>query len=346
MLDKVEINSSRRKRATLKDIAALAGVGTATVERALHSRGNVRPETCRRILTIARDLEYFPTLPDLHQGVLRIDVLLVRPETLFYARLSQAFKTLAASLGKDIQVHRNFVGEADIAAFVARIRDAPYRRSALVIACPSHPDILEALYHVASDGLPVIQIVTRNLPGLPYVGIDNHAAGRTAALCLTRSLSQRSGSLLALCHSMTYANHRERIEGFSDFLSGQAAQQHRLADILFDGDDPDEAARLLHQAILDNPDLIGVYTAGGDNLRIGEVLRRHRQRSLCWIGHEVNPVTRACLIDGTMSFAIDQTPETQAGLALHLSLQKLGIIPALIGFDPPQFRLVTSENIG
>ncbi|RUT24808.1 LacI family transcriptional regulator [Asaia sp. W19] len=345
MLDKITPENGRRKRATLRDIAALAGVGTATVERALNNRGNVRPDTCRRILGIARDLDYFPTLPSLHQGVLRVDVLLVRPDTLFYSRLSQSFEKLAASLGKDIQIHRSFVPESDVEAFAARIQQAPYPRSALILACPSHPVILDALKRVADQDMPVIQLMSRNLASLPYVGIDNRAAGRTAALCMTRSLRQRPGSVIALCHSMAYANHRERIEGFSEYLANAPSPHPELSEVLFDRDDPEEAARLLHQAIRDRPDLVGVYTAGGDNLRIGDVLRRHAARRLCWIGHEVNPITRGCLIDGTMDFAIDQTPETQAGLALHLCLQKLGIIPSLIGFDPPKFRLVTSENL-
>ncbi|WP_336945932.1 LacI family DNA-binding transcriptional regulator [Asaia sp. HN010] len=338
-------DAPRKKRATLRDIAALAGVGTATVERVLNNRGNVRPETCRRIVTIARDLDYFPSLPSLHRGVLRIDVLLVRPETLFYTRLSNAFERLAASLGKDIVIHRSFVAEHDIADFVSRIRHAPHRRAALILACPAHPDILDALREMAIQNLPIIQLITRNLPELPYVGIDNHAAGRTAALCLTRTLTHRPGALIALCHSMAYANHRERIDGFSDFIATRPYGAHFLSEVLFDRDDPEEAARLLHQAIIENPDLVGVYTAGGDNLRIGDVLRRHADRQICWVGHEVNAITRVCLTDGIMAFAIDQSPETQAGLALHACLQRLGIIPSLIGFEAPKFRLVTPENL-
>lgn len=361
MPDRVAHRESRRKRATLRDIAALAGVGTATVERALNNRGNVRPETCRRILTVARDLDYFPSLPDLHRGVLRIDVLLVRPETLFYSRLNRAFATLAASLGKDIQIHRSFVRESDTQAFAARIRHAPYPRSALILASPSHPEILDALRDGACHDMPVIQIMTRNLPELPYIGIDNYAAGRTAAHCLSRGLTMngrsmggletgegvhKPQSLIALCHSMAYANHRERIAGFSSYLTERPGNGVFLKEVLFDRDDPEEAARLVHHAILNDPDLAGFYTAGGDNLRIGDVLRHHTSRKLLWVGHEINDITRQCLIDGIMDFAIDQTPEAQAGLALTLCLQKLGVLPRLIGVEAPKFRLVTSENLG
>ena len=45
-------------RPTLKDVAVAAGVGTATVDRVLNKRGNVREATARRILKAARLVGY------------------------------------------------------------------------------------------------------------------------------------------------------------------------------------------------------------------------------------------------------------------------------------------------
>ncbi|AEG58152.1 regulatory protein LacI (plasmid) [Sinorhizobium meliloti AK83] len=72
-----------------RDIARHAGVGTATVERVLNGRGGVRPELVEKVVVAARALNYPRTLPDAHRGLLRIEVLLVRPETTFYRRLSK-----------------------------------------------------------------------------------------------------------------------------------------------------------------------------------------------------------------------------------------------------------------
>jgi LacI family transcriptional regulator len=64
---------------TFCDIARHAGVGTATVERVLNGRGGVRPATTERVLAAARALDYPRRLPEVHRGLLRIEVIIVRP---------------------------------------------------------------------------------------------------------------------------------------------------------------------------------------------------------------------------------------------------------------------------
>ena len=45
-----------------------------------------------------------------------------------------------------------------------------------------------------------------------FVGIDNYAAGRTAAHFISR-MTRETGPVVALCHPI-YQVHRERIRGF------------------------------------------------------------------------------------------------------------------------------------
>ena len=48
--------------ATIKEIAALAGVSRGTVDRVLNDRGAVNPETAEKIRKIAKELDYKPCL--------------------------------------------------------------------------------------------------------------------------------------------------------------------------------------------------------------------------------------------------------------------------------------------
>ena len=54
--------STAMRKATLQDIADLAGVSRATVDRALHGRGRVMEGTRQNILRIARELNHSPNL--------------------------------------------------------------------------------------------------------------------------------------------------------------------------------------------------------------------------------------------------------------------------------------------
>ncbi len=108
-------------------------------------------------------------------------MILVRPETTFYARMAQAFERLASALDPSITIHRTFLPESDPDAIATRIAEPGFRRAGLILAVPDHPLIRTALLKVEAEGLPIVQVVTRTTGvETAYVGIDNLAAGRVA----------------------------------------------------------------------------------------------------------------------------------------------------------------------
>src|SRR5579863_7496437 len=100
------------RKAGMDQIAALAGVGIATVDRVLNERGNVSPETARRVIEAARQLKWPRILPVPYRRGLRLDVLLARPDTPFFQRLNEAFANAANSLDRSVMVQRSFVDES------------------------------------------------------------------------------------------------------------------------------------------------------------------------------------------------------------------------------------------
>jgi LacI family transcriptional regulator len=133
------------KKVTLADLAREAKVGAATVERVLNARGNVRPETAERVVIAARKLGYDRRLPERHHGIIRIEVIMVRPDTPFFARLNQAFARIAASLESSVVIHRTFLDELDPVSLARHIATPGFRRSGLIIAAPDHPEVKASL---------------------------------------------------------------------------------------------------------------------------------------------------------------------------------------------------------
>lgn len=330
---------------TFRDIARLAGVGTATVERVLNARGGVRPATVERVLAAARALDLPRRLPEAHRGLTRIDVLLVRPDSSFFGRLGRAFERIVAVLDPAISVHRAFLPEDDPAAIAARIAEPPHRRSGVILAVPDHPSVRAALARVLAEGVPVVQVVTQAaVAGADYVGIDNLAAGRTAALFLGR-MQPRPGPVVALCHSDVYPGHRDRLRGFSEHLRAWAPHLD-LAPALFHGDDRGRAGDLLLRALGTWPDLAGLYNAGGANGALAEVLQAHpRGREAFFVGHELTERTAQALRDGVMDVVLDQVPEAQARRAVDLVLQRLGFLPGPAENPPIRFVTLTAANL-
>ena len=73
--------SGRPRRVTLKDVAQAAGVSHQTVSRAINDKGEIDPETRRRVLDAARELRYRPS---------RFARGLVRPDTTTVGSNAQA----------------------------------------------------------------------------------------------------------------------------------------------------------------------------------------------------------------------------------------------------------------
>lgn len=331
---------------TYQEIARLAGVGTATVERVLNGRGGVRPETVEKVLAAARRLDHPRRLPEPYRGLVRVEVILVRPETSFFARLGAAFDRVAPTLDPSILVHRTFMAEDDPVGIAARIANPTFRRSGLILAVPDHPAIREALARVQAEGLPIVQIVTRATGvATDYVGIDNRAAGRTAALFLSR-MQARSGTVVAVCHSGTYQVHRERIRGFSDYLEDHPRPDLRFAQVLFGHDEGGRCAAVLREALRTWPDLVGLYNAGGANGALAAVLRAQRPgREVFFVGHELTDRSAEALREGIMSIVLDQAPETQARRAMDLMLAHLGYLQGEVPNPPIRLVTITAENV-
>lgn len=338
------------KKTRLVDIAAEAGVGLATVERVLNERGSVRPQTAEKVVLAAKRLGYKGLIPSLYRGTIRIEVILVRPESPFFSRLNRAFERIAASLDSSITVHRTFVEEDDPEKFAAHVDNISIRRHGLIVAAVDHPAIRESLRKARAAGVEVVQIVSY-LTGRDdvFVGIDNYAAGRTAGFYMSRMLRHAKGTVVAVCHSWAYQIHRERIRGFSDYLEFHGSPELQFSEVVFGLDDDVKSAEMMTQALRRCPDIVGIYNAGGANLGVGSVLQRfqeQRGRDCVWIGHELNDETRRFIASGLMTLVLDQAPETQARRALDTILSRMGIIDVPVSQEAVPFLTYTSENIG
>lgn len=63
------------RRVTLRDVARVAGVSHQTVSRAINGKGEIDPETQRRVLDVARELRYRPSR--FGRGLVRPDVMTI-----------------------------------------------------------------------------------------------------------------------------------------------------------------------------------------------------------------------------------------------------------------------------
>lgn len=193
-------------------------------------------------------------------------------------------------------------------------------------------------------GIAVVTLVS-DLPGSlrsGFVGIDNTAAGRTAASLMGRFC--RSGRIGLVAGSLGLRDHRERLEGFAEVLADEFPALE-LVGPLEGYDDEDMTAAAVAQ-LLARQDLAGLYNLGAGNegllaaLAAGGAAGRIRV-----IAHEVTEATRRGLADGSIDVVIDQNPDGEIAAAIAFARAlALGEAPEH-GPEPIEIGLFLRDNL-
>lgn len=343
------VNPNRRKKtARFEEIAALAGVSVSTVDRVLNERDTASVKTREKVVQAARQLGVPRVLPETRHGLIHIDIVLPDSSTPFFQRLNLALQRGVAMLDKRLVVHRLWTPEQDEAALVRSIGPRRYRRQALIVAAPDTPAVRSALQQARERGEHVTMVVTRvdQVPQADYVGIDNHAAGRTAGYLLGR-LCHREGRVLILSSRRDYLGHSERSRGCREVLAEQFPALSCNLDVTETHDDADKCYWAVQQALQENDALVGLYNTGAGSPGIMAALGRFAQDKVCWVTHEISDDHRQYLAQGMLDLVIDQDPDTQAIRALQNVVAALGTAPAAsLAQQPGEFRLYFAENMG
>jgi len=336
-------------RSRIPDIARAAGVSTATVDRVLHGRGNVRPQTAQRVMRAAAALDYIPAEHAL-EGPAPLNLTFVLPagSNRYLHMLAETVAYGAQNLAPaPVRCRVHQVEGFDPQALAQALLRAGRRSDGVAFMALEHVLVREAVRELAESGVPAVTLVSdlSNSRRAAYVGLDNRAAGRTAALLLGRFLGKRSAQVALIAGSRSYRAHEEREAGFLSLIDEMFPQLEVVG--LREGHDDAAVNQRQTRALLEQyPRLAGIYNIGGASDGVGRALQQAgRGESIVFIGHGLSPDTRALLIDGTMDAVITQGPHTVIGNALRIFCNIAAGRDAMAGVDPVRMNLVLRENL-
>ena len=294
-----------------RDVALLAGVSPATVDRVLKGRGMVHARTQERVWAAARKLDY--SIETIGPGV---DVILPAAESPFMDQLEAALFARAFEVGMNLRVTRQaLLDPISYGDWLIETAKRPSAKSeAVALTAPDHPAIREGVRALRTAGIPVFT-VTADLPGSGhsgYVGMENRGVGRLAGQLMNRLLPRRAGSVGVVIGSPFYRNHNEREAGFRSYSSEQASHLSVLPHLI-SAACPKQAATALRECLKQAPELVGLYNVGGATAAIANTLQEMgRHESVVFIAHDLTEELRRCLIHGSLDVVIDQSAEATA----------------------------------
>lgn len=339
------------RRVTVHDVARAAGVSLATVDRVLNGRPGVRAATAEKVddaiarLGFSRDLN-----ASLMARARDLSIRFFIPDSSneFMDRLAMAVEARAAQARSDrIHMSTQRVRALD-AGDLARALNALELRNCdcAVIVTGEEPEIIAAVDAATRRGIAVMTLVS-DLPGSGrrhFIGIDNVAAGRTAASLLGRFLPA-GGKLAVIAGSLHLRDHIERFEGFATTL---AAEFPRLVIVgpLEGHDEADATENVVSALLAAHPDLAGIYNLGAGNAGLVAALERSgRAGALRVIAHELTEPTRAGLKSGAIDVVLDQNPdgEIREAIAAARALALPSTRPVVT--DPIEIGIFLRDNL-
>jgi LacI family transcriptional regulator len=336
---------------TLKDIAREAGVSVATLDRVLHGRVGVRADTARRVRETIDRYGIHPSgaASQLARGQMsKFAFVMPTGSNLFMQALVGHVGALSGWLAaRRASVETMQVDVLNPAALANTLESLAGHYDGIAVVALDHQSIRAAIDDLVAGGTSVVTLVS-DVPGSRrhhYVGIDNVAAGRTAGSLLGRFVGSRSGKVGVVAGSQSLRDHAERVFGFNQVMSLEYPRLAVLSPV--EGLDQDEVSwAVMARLLADHLDLIGVYNVGAGTQGVAKaVTDAKREADTVFIGHDLTPVTRRCLLRGVMDAVIAQDPGHEARSTLRVLLSLVRNEPILAEQEKIRIDIVMRDNL-
>jgi LacI family transcriptional regulator len=327
------------RRPRVADVAARAGVSTATVDRVINARGGVRGKTVALVEKALREIAALDGSKRAQAGA--FDFLLPAESGRSTEVLAEAIRCAAEA--RQIEVRISLVERINPAALAHHLREtAQCGSGGVAFQGVDHHLVREAVQGLRREGIPVVTLCSdvAGVDRLAYVGIDNRAAGRTSGLLMGR-FCRGPGKLAVVWGGQLYRSHEEREMGFRALLRHEHPELE-IIELVDGNDDPKLNFERVSGVVRAHPDLLGVYCMGGGQSGVAAALEAAGvARSVVMIGHNFNDETKPFLLSGTIDAIIHQDMARIASAALN-ALSGAEVSQASIGIP---VEIITRENV-
>ncbi len=218
-------------------------------------------------------------------------------------------------------VRTTFAGplDFDTAAQARQLDELIARRPAGILIFPGDVGALEpGVNRAAEAGIPVAMIIG-DAPGsarVTHLGISNFEAGKVGGRMLAEAIGGKGKVLLGTFPAPPVL---ERVEGYKAWFA-ENAPEIEVVDVVNDRADPSFAPTAYAQALLANPDVVGIGGTDGDSGKGAAiaVTEAGRKGDVKIVAMDRNDDMLSYIEDGTIVGAVAQKSFAEAMTAVHL----------------------------
>ncbi len=267
----------RKKRVTSHDVARLAGVSRTTVSLVLNNAPNahISPETRRRVLEAARQLNYHPNAVArslVSQRTMTLGLVLCQtPEQVFadpfLPQVLLGVNTVAQARGYRILLETVADTNGDGYTTLALEK----RIDGFILSGPRSND--QALRALHEEGFPIVLLGQLRDTDIPFVDVDNEAAAYTAVEHLIRLGHKRIA--LITNGPLEYTASQDRLAGYRRALEAHGIPYEPC--LVAEGAFKEESGQAAMERILTNRPWPTAVFAAGDAVALGAMVALRRR---------------------------------------------------------------------
>lgn len=321
------------KQASIKEIAALAGVSVGTVDRVIHNRGKVSEKSLKAVQDALSAVSYSNNI---HSSAIsykkQIRITITTPFadsggywTAIWSGVDQAIKEYA---DMDISLSWALYNQFDIYSCREAYSSILEHEPNAVIIGPTFVEETRKLCKSLDDaGVPyflVDAVISHTRPKATYT-VDQHTCGYLMGRLL-HSLVMESGELAVMemkrvggAHS---SNTVERMKGFLQFLEdADIAGQYKCGKL--SATEPDENERALLDFLHENPSVRGIAVMNSRGYIVADILRKNGIGGVKLVCFDLTENNARCLTEGSISLLLCQRPALQGFHAVRAAISWL-----------------------
>lgn len=292
-------------------IAEYSGVSRGTVDRVLHGKPNVKPETREKVLEAIRKLGYSPNMfaRALSLSKREYSICVILPDNFFFKDVATGINAALNELcDYNLSVSYIVTKDKTTAGIADEIKNST--SDAFMAAVRDSSDIAEALKEKSLSSVPVITFNSdiRDSGRLSFIGQDLYKSGRIAADLMLKLTKANDEKLLIVTGNNSYKAHRERVSGFCDIIN-ESGKNLNVADIIETNDDYELTLKLVSEALDKDEKISGIYMAAGNGEALAKLLSGRKKYNV--VVNDLYPAAENALKKGIFDFTILQNPFEQ-----------------------------------
>ncbi len=331
----------------IREIARQSGLSEATVDRVLNKRPGVRASTAANVAQAITDLDRQRSQLRLNGRTFIVDVVMQTPDRFSAAVKSALELELPMLRPAAVRSRFDFRERARPGELVKALDDIRHRGSAgVILKAPDEPEIIGAIGRLHDAGIPVVTLVT-DIPlsqRVSYVGIDNRAAGATAAYLIDQWLTGDDDAILMALSRSAFRGEEEREMGFRTTMR-ERADRRTLIEAT-DTDGLDTAVRDKTISILRaHPEITAVYSIGGGNRAILDGFEFLGRICRVFIAHDLDRDNLPLIQNKQITAVLHHDLRHDMRRACHVIMQANGAIDGPIESIASQINIITPHNV-